>query len=513
MPDSITKVILQKGGKLVQNLDRGHFSALSTQKRTLQQLLRQAGNTAFGSHYNFSQILSSKDPISEFQKMVPIHDYDKIFEEWWHRSLKGEKDVAWRGAVKYFGLSSGTTGAASKYIPITTDMTRSMRQTALRFFACLPKYGLPASFYLKNWFMIGGSASLRPEGNCFVGDLSGINSKNPPAWIRPYFKPGIQIAQFKEWDERIKAIAENAPKWDIGVVTGIPSWVQLSFEYIIDYHKLDTIHDIWPNLSLFVTGGTAFEPYKKSFEKLLAKPLIYQDSYLASEGFVAYQARPETNAMKMALNNGIFFEFVPFNQDNFDPEGNILEHAKAIHIGEVNEGEDYAILMSTCAGAWRYLIGDTIRFTDVSKKEIIITGRTKHFLSICGEHLSIDNMNQAIRKTEEILDISIGEFTVSGVKVGSHFAHKWYIGCKNTIDENTLTTVLDEQLMLVNDDYRAERNAMLKKLKLKIIPNNLFIDWQRSIGKLNGQSKIPRVMKSDKFGDWEAFVKKEMRAL
>lgn len=512
MPGSEKKGILKKGAKLVKNLDRGHFSPLSLQKRTLQQLLRQAGNTAFGKHYDFPEINGSKDVIAAFQHTVPIHDYEKIFNEWWHHSLKGEKDIAWKGTVKYFGLSSGTTGAASKYIPITTDMTRAMRQTAFRLFACLPKYGLPASFYLKNWFMIGGSASLRPEGNCFVGDLSGINAKHPPIWIRPYFKPGIEIAHYKDWDQRILAIAQNAPKWDIGIVTGIPSWVQLSFEYIIDYHKLDTIHDIWPNLSVFVTGGTAFAPYKKSFEKLLAKPLIYQDSYLASEGFVAYQARPETSAMKMSLNSGIFFEFVPFNAENFDSEGNILPSAIALHIDDVKEHQDYALLMSTCAGAWRYLIGDTVRFTDVERKEIVITGRTKHFLSICGEHLSIDNMNQAIRKTEELLDISIGEFTVSGVKSGSHFAHKWYIGSKSEMEAAHLAKILDEQLMLVNDDYRAERNAMLQKPKMKIIPNELFMHWQRSIGKLNGQSKIPRVMKPDQFAEWENFVEKEMQS-
>jgi hypothetical protein len=510
MSDSVKKVILKKGAKLVKNMDRGHFSPLALQKRTLKQLLRQAGNTDFGRHYDFPKINGSIDPLNSFREIVPIHDYDKIFHEWWHRSLKGEKNIAWRGAVKYFGLSSGTTGAASKYIPITSDMTRAMRQTAFRLFACLPKYGLPASFYLKNWFMIGGSASLRPEGNCFVGDLSGINAKSPPIWVRPYFKPGIQIAHYKDWDERIHAIALNAPKWNIGIVTGIPSWVQLSFEYIIKYHKLDTIHDIWPNLSVFVTGGTAFAPYKKSFEKLLAKPLIYQDSYLASEGFIAYQARPDTHAMKMALNNGIFFEFVPFNSDNFDGEGNIKKEAEALHIGEVKEGLDYALLLSTCAGAWRYLIGDTIRFTDLERKEIIITGRTKHFLSICGEHLSIDNMNQALKRTEEILDISVGEFTVSGVKSGSHFAHKWYLGCNTDVDTKKIAEVLDEQLMLVNDDYRAERNAMLQDLQLQVIPNEIFINWQRSIGKLNGQSKIPRVLKPNLFPDWEAFVKKEM---
>lgn len=510
MPESALKGFLGKGTKLGQNLERPRLSSLFIQKRTLRQLLRQAGNTSFGNHYNFSTILGSKDPISEFQKIVPIHDYNKMFDEWWYRSLEGEKNVAWRGQVKYFGLSSGTTGASSKYIPITNDMTKAMRQTGFRMFACLPKYDLPAKFFLKNWFMIGGSASLKSEGDCFVGDLSGINAKRPPAWIRPYFKPGIQIAHYKTWDERIHAIAQEAPKWDIGVVAGIPSWVQLSFEYIMDYHKLDTIHDIWPNLSVFATGGTAFGPYKKSFEKLLARPLIYQDSYLASEGFVAYQARPGTHAMKMALNGGIFFEFVPFNELNFDEDGNILPEATSLHIGEVEEGQEYALLMSTCAGAWRYLIGDTIKFTDLSRKEIIITGRTKHFLSICGEHLSIDNMNQAIKNTEELLNISIGEFTVSGVKSGSHFAHKWYIGCKTDIDISLLEDTLDQQLMLVNDDYKAERGAMLQKLQIKTIPNELFIRWQRAIGKLNGQSKIPRVMNSEKFQDWEHFINKEI---
>ena len=512
MPDSVTKSILSKSVKFVQKLERQHLSAAAAQRRTLKQLLRQAGNTAFGKHYKFDTISESSEVIRTFQDNVPIHDYDKIFDEWWHRSLAGESDVAWKGPVKYFGLSSGTTGAASKYIPITHDMTRSMRQAGLRMFACLPKYGLPARFYLKNWLMIGGSASLELQGNCFVGDLSGINSKHPPAWIRPYFKPGPQIARYKEWDQRIEAIAQNAPKWDIGILTGIPSWVQLAIEYIIEYHNLNNIHELWPNLSVFVTGGTAFEPYQKSFEKLLARPLIYQDSYLASEGFIAYQSRPGTSSMKMALNNSQFFEFIPFNRYNFDTDGNLLENVKALHIGQVEEGVDYALLMSTPAGAWRYLIGDTIRFTDISRCEIIITGRTKHFLSICGEHLSVDNMNQAIRQTEEALDISIGEFTVAGVKSNNHFAHKWYLGVDTNLDETTVAKVLDQQLKNINDDYKSERNAMLQDLQLKIIPNRLFLDWQRATGRMNGQSKIPRVMKMDKFAQWEAFIEKELSA-
>ena len=503
---TVASRLVKKGISLVQQIEQKRPFPAQVQRRTLQSLLKRAEHTAFGRHYGFGKIAMSDNPEQLFQEMVPMHDYNRMFEEWWSRTLAGEPDVSWRGSVKYFALSSGTSGAASKYIPITNDMRRSMRQAALRMFSCLPRYGLPPSFYTREWLMIGGSASLQDLGHCHVGDLSGINASNPPMWIRRYYRPGTRIARISDWDERTEAIAKMAPQWNVGVLTGLPSWVQLTLERVIEYHGLNHIHEIWPNLRIFVSGGIAFGPYRKSFEELLGHPLIYQDSYLASEGFIAFQSRPGTSAMRLQLNNNIFFEFVPFNEEHFDEEGQLRPEARALTIDEVKEGTDYALLMSTCAGAWRYLIGDTVRFADKERSEILITGRTKHFLSICGEHLSVDNMNQAIRRTEAALNVKINEFTVSGVKAGTHFAHRWYIGCSPQVDPNILSKVLDEQLMAVNDDYAAERSAMLRPPQVSAIDATIFYDWQRHTGKMNGQSKFPRVMKGTQLAEWEAFV-------
>lgn len=508
MAKKVTNTLIKRSIKLISNinLDRSRVPAARLQEKTLRYLLRQAASTQFGRNYHFPSIYMEEDVVRAFQETIPIFDYDKIFNEWWHKSLDGATNVSWKGKVPYFALSSGTTGAASKYIPITSDMQRSMRLGALRMFSSLPKFNLPENLYTKDWLMIGGSASLKDLGHCKVGDLSGINARKPPLWVKPYYKPGTEVAALKDWDARVKVIAQEASKWDVSIMSGIPSWIQLTLEHIIEKNKLTNIHEIWPNLSLFVTGGTAFEPYKKSLESLMERPITYQDSYLASEGFIAYQARPEAHSMKIIPNNGSFYEFIPFNDVNFDQEGNVYPHAQALTINEVEEGIDYALLMSTNAGAWRYLIGDTVRFTNKYLSEIIITGRTKHFLSVCGEHLSVDNMNHAIKSIEKEFDIAIKEYTVGGVKSRSHFAHRWYIGCDTPISTKIIKNALDKQLSLLNDDYKAERSAMLQEPEVVIIPNDVFYNWQRKQGKMNGQSKIARVLKGDKFGEWEAFV-------
>lgn len=498
--------LVKKGIELVQQLDRQKGRPSFSQMRTLQSLLKKAEFTEFGQAYHFSDLLKSEFQVAAFQDTVPVHDYDKMFDEWWHRSLAGEANISWKGKVKYFALSSGTAGATSKYIPITQDLTRSMRQAGLRMFSCLPKYALPSDLFIKDWLMIGGSASLKNVGKAQVGDLSGINAKRPPVWLRKFYKPGRQVAKLKNWDERTEIIARNASKWDIGVIVGIPSWVQLTLERVIEYNGVDNIHQLWPNLRIFVSGGIAFEPYRKGFEKLLAHPLIYQDTYLASEGFIAFQDRPGTHAMRMVLNNGIFYEFIPFDDNNFDQNGQLVASPDVYTIDEVEENKDYALLITTCGGAWRYLIGDTVRFTNKRRCEIIISGRTKHFLSLCGEHLSVDNMNQAISNVEKEFDIDIREYVVSGVEANGHFAHRWYIGCDQSVNQALLAKSLDEQLKKVNDDYATERTAMLQEIDLRIIPSRLFQEWQRAKGKLNGQSKIPRVMKGERFKEWENFI-------
>jgi hypothetical protein len=280
-------------------------------------------------------------------------------------------------------------------------------------------------------------------------------------------------------------------------------------EMIIERHKLKHIHEIWPNLAFFCHGGVAFDPYKKGFEKLLGQPITYIETYLASEGFIAYQDRQFPDGMKLVLNEHIFFEFVPFNEENFDADGNITNKPQSFMIDEVEENKDYALLLSTSAGAWRYLIGDTIKFVNKEKSEIIITGRTKHFLSLCGEHLSVDNMNKAIQVASEKLNVSITEFTVSAINEPGAFGHHWYVGTNEHVDAAGLKNIIDDTLIEINDDYATERKSPLKNIQLNVLPEKTFLEFLEKKGKIGGQHKFPRVLKGSLLEDWKDFLHKD----
>jgi hypothetical protein len=279
-------------------------------------------------------------------------------------------------------------------------------------------------------------------------------------------------------------------------------------EMIIEHYKVKDIHEVWPNLGFFVHGGVAFEPYKKGFEKLLGKPIVYIENYLSSEGFIGYKTREHAKGMQLVLDNNIFFEFVPFEDRNFDSEGNIIASPDARMIHEVEEGKEYALLISTNAGAWRYLIGDTIKFVDLQHSEVQITGRTKHFLSLVGEHLSVDNMNKAIQLVSEEMNVSIPEYTVVGMPYETFFAHKWYVACNDSCDTETLKGKIDQHLRKLNDDYATERDSALKKVFLEKLPEEKFLKFMELKGKLGSQHKFPRVMKGKMLADWNRFLEK-----
>jgi len=484
-------------------------SAKKQQIKVLKKLLNKARFTEFGQAYHFDEILLSSNPARRFQQLVPTYDYNKIYAAWWHKTLEGKPDICWPGKIKYFALSSGTSESASKYIPITNDLMRGNRITMIKHLLTLRNYhDIPVKSLSKGWLMIGGSTDLQKGPGYYAGDLSGITAKKVPFWFTPFYKPGKAIAKTKDWSKKIELVIEEAPKWDISFVVGVPAWIQLCMEKIIEKYNLKSIHDVWPNLTFFVHGGVSFEPYKKGFEKLLGKPLTYIETYLASEGFLAYQDRQGVNGMKLVLNEHIFFEFVPFDDSNFDSEGNLVENPKALMIHEVEEDKDYAILLSTSAGAWRYLIGDTVRFVDKERSEIIITGRTKHFLSLVGEHLSVDNMNKALQLSTEELNVSVPEFTVAGVPHGLFFAHHWYVACDDHVDADALCARIDHHLKDLNDDYAVERTSALKDIKLSVLPESTFMDFMREKGKIGGQHKFPRVMKGKMLQDWQSFLEK-----
>src|SRR5215204_4759742 len=479
------------------------------QIRVLKKLLRKARFTEFGQRYRFDDILLSKHPVKNFQELVPVHDYNKIYSEWWKKTLEGVPDVAWPGKIKYYALSSGTSEAASKYIPVTKEMLRSNTINYVKQLITLFSYeNLPYNAMTKGFLMIGGATDLQKgKAGWYAGDLSGILAKKRPFWFQTFYKPGGRIAAMKDWKEKLNEIVEHAREWDIGYIVGVPAWCQMCMEMVIEHYKVRNIHEIWPNLGFFVNGGVAFEPYKKGFEKLLGKPIVYIENYLSSEGFIGYKTREHAKGMRLILNNNIFMEFVPFNDTNFDSDGKMVEKPQALMIHEVEEGRDYALLMSTNAGAWRYLIGDTLRFVNLERYEVVITGRTKHFLSLVGEHLSVENMNKAIQLVSEELNISIPEYTVMGFPHGNYFAHKWYVACDDLIDETIIRDKIDKHLCELNDDYAVERTSALKKVFLQKLPEEIFMRFMAQKGKLGSQHKFPRVLKGKMLQDWNEFLK------
>ena len=482
----------------------------SQQRRILKKLLKKAQYTHFGNQYGFGEILNSRFPENEFKKKVPCFDYNSIYSSWWNQTLEGKSDVCWPGKVNYFALSSGTSEAASKYIPITNELMRGNKITMIKQLLSLRSYeNIPWKSVGKGYLMLGGSTELQEGPGYFAGDLSGITAKKAPIWFAPFYKPGKKIAKTRDWHEKLEAIVEQAPNWDIGFVVGVPAWIQMCMEMVIKRYNLKNIHEIWPNLAFFCHGGVAFEPYKKGFEKLLGKPLTYIETYLASEGFIAYQDRQYSDGMRLVLNQHIYFEFVPFDESNFDSAGNLVHNPTSLSIEEVEEGKDYAILMSTSAGAWRYLIGDTVKFVNKERSEIIITGRTKHFLSLVGEHLSVDNMNKAIQTASEKLNVSLAEFTVAGVPVDGFFGHQWYIGADEKIDPSILKECIDATLIEINDDYAVERKSALKEVYVTVLPEKTFMDFMEMKGKVGGQHKFPRVLKGSLLEEWKAFINKK----
>ena len=301
--------------------------------KVLQKLLRKARFTEFGQHYRFDDILLSRNPEKNFQELVPVHDYSKIYREWWLKTLEGVPDVTWPGKIKYYALSSGTSEAASKYIPVTKEMLRSNTVNYLRQLLSLLSYeDVNRKAMTKGFLMLGGATDLKKgKAGWYAGDLSGILAKKRPFWFQTFYKPGGRIAALSDWNQKLNEIVEHARDWDIGYIVGVPAWCQMCMEMVVEHYKVNNIHEVWPNLGFFVHGGVAFEPYKKGFEKLLGKPIVYIENYLSSEGFLGYKTREHAKGMQLILNNNIFFEFVPFEGKNFDSEGNIADNPESDH--------------------------------------------------------------------------------------------------------------------------------------------------------------------------------------
>lgn len=482
-------------------------NAIEAQEKVLTGLLEKAKDTAFGRAYKFTEILSSDNISETFAKRVPYFDYDTINKKWWQRLHKGEADVTWPGSAGYFSLSSGTTGKTSKRIPVTDDMIAAIRRAGLQQVFALSNFDLPSDFFEKEILMLSSTTDLVEKDGHTEGEISGISASNIPFWFKDYYKPGEDIAGINSWDDRIRKISEKAGEWDVGALSGIPSWVELMLQEIISRHKLNHIHEIWPNLRVFASGGIAFQPYEKSFNALMGKPITVIDTYLASEGFLAFQSRPGTRSMQLITDNGIYFEFVPFEPEYILEDGSLRQDVPALILSEVETGQEYVMLISTVAGAWRYLIGDTVRFTDTARAEIRLTGRTKFFLNTVGSQLSVNKMNDAIKELESEFGLKIPEFIVCAKRFEDGYYHSWYLGTEGKKDPEPMAASLDASLKEANKNYKVARSKALRGVKVRLVVPSVFHEWNARGREKGGQLKTENVMDEGKFAEWEQFVK------
>ncbi len=499
--------IVKEGLALNQKIKIEFTSPQDSQLKQLYELLKKAKDTSFGKYYHFDSILKSNDIIAAYQAEVPIFDYHQMNERWWSQQQK-HPDITWPGQPDFFALSSGTTGKSSKRIPVTKDYLDSVRSVGVSLVKSLPNFNLPEALFETEILMLSSTANLNEHNRGHLeGEISGINVSNFPGWYDMFYRPGKEIASIDNWDERLKRIVAEAPKWDIGAIAGIPSWVLLMIQEIVKAHDLKNIHEIWPNLTVYASGGVAFETYREGFNKVCERPLIIIDTYLASEGFFSFGNRPDSMAMQLALSHGYFYEFIPFDERGVDEQGNLLQNPESHRLDEVVPEQDYVLVISTCSGAWRYVIGDTIRFTNMETPEIKITGRTKFFLNVVGSQLSEEKMDDAIVTVSKSFGVEVNEFSVAAIKNQSdEYLHQWVLVSNQSFDADEFAKHLDKALKSANKNYGVARSKALKEIQVKVIAKDTYHAFLEKTNKKGGQVKIPKVMKADKMWEYLKFI-------
>ncbi|MEX1003646.1 MAG: GH3 auxin-responsive promoter family protein [Crocinitomicaceae bacterium] len=476
------------------------------QEEQLIDLLKTAKDTAFGKYYGFESILNSSDILETYRKNVPIHTYKRMRFWWDQQQLL--PDISWPGKPDYFALTSGTTGKSSKRIPVTEDFAESMKKVGLSLARNLPNFNLPEEVFESRVLVLGSSADLKQHENGHLeGEISGINFNNFSDWYKFIYAPGKEINAIDDWEKRLERIVEEAPNWNIGSIAGIPSWVLLMLKAIMERYELENIQEIWPNFQVYVSGGVAFETYRKDFEEISNKELIIIDTYLASEGFFAYSDHPDSLDMTLAIAHGYFYEFIPFDERGINEQGEILDDPEIVELNEVEENQEYVLVISTCAGAWRYVVGDTIKFTQLSPYKITLTGRLKFFLNVVGSQLSEEKLDKGILELSEYFEISINEYMVAALKdKNGNYYHQWCVVCDEELNEEKAADYLDETLQNLNKNYRIERSKALKDVRLKQVFKKSYSDFLEEKKKMGGQVKIPKVIKAEKMREFIDFV-------
>lgn len=493
----INSIVTWLNFKRLYQIDLFKKFPYDAQREVLFDLLDKSKRTEFGEKYDFKSI----DSIEKFQERVPVRTYED-FKPYIDRLLKGEQNITWPTDIKWFAKSSGTTNDKSKFLPVSSE---SLEETHFRggkdilsiYANNYPEIGL----FKGKGLTLGGSHQINKINNeSFYGDLSAILIENLPFWTYFIKTPNQEIALLSEWEEKLDKIAKVTIKENVTNIAGVPSWMLVLIRYILDLTGKSNLLEVWPNLELFTHGGVNFEPYREQYKKLIpSAKMNYLETYNASEGFFAIQDNPEQNDMLLMLDYGIFYEFIP--TEVFDEP-----NPKVLHIDDVELNKNYAIIISTNSGLWRYLIGDTVTFTSLYPHKIKITGRTKHFMNAFGEEIIIDNAENALKETCKHTGALIKDYTAAPVfmEEGKKGRHQWLIEFeKAPNDIEKFTEILDIELQKVNSDYEAKRykNMTLALPLLTVAKENLFYNWLKGKGKIGGQNKVPRLANNRQYID------------
>ncbi len=466
------------------------------QQEVMRQLLHIAEDTEVGRTYDFDSINS----YQTFKERLPVLSYEET-EPMIERTRRGEQNVFWPTAIKWFAKSSGTTNAKSKFIPVSAEALEDCHYKSGKDLLCLYLNNNENSqLFTGKSLRLGGSKELYEDNGSFFGDLSAILIDNMPFWAELSSTPSNKVSLMSQWETKMGAIIKESIQENVTSLAGVPSWMLVLLNNVLEETGHKNLFQIWENLEVYFHGGVSFNPYREQFFKLLPrKSFKYYEIYNASEGFFAIQDRNNAEDLLLMLDYGIFYEFIPM--DNYGtPEQTILP------LWEVQSGKNYAIVITTNAGLWRYKIGDTVRFTSTDPYRIKITGRTKHFINVFGEELIIENTEDALKNISLQTGVEIKEYTVAPVfmRGKEKGAHEWIIEFRKapeTID--SFTKALDETLKSLNSDYEAKRykDMTLRMPKIHIARENLFYDWLKSKDKLGGQHKIPRLSNEREYLD------------
>ncbi len=458
------------------------------QDELLLNLIRLTEDTIIGKQYDFESIRN----YQTFTERVPVSTYEEL-EPLIERTRKGEQNVFWHEPIKWFAKSSGTTNAKSKFIPVSESALEDCHYKGSKDLLCMYLNNNENSeMFLGKSLRLGGSSQIYENNNSSFGDLSAILIENMPMWAEFSSTPSNKVSLMSEWESKLTAIINETKTENVTSFAGVPSWMLVLLNRILSESNNSNLLELWPNLEVYFHGGVNFEPYREQYQKILPnKDFKYYEIYNASEGFFAIQDLNYSNDLLLMLDYGIFYEFIPM--DTFG-----TPNQKVIPLSEVELFKNYAIVITTNSGLWRYLIGDTVRFTSLNPFRIRVTGRTKHHINVFGEELMVENTDQAIAKTCSQLHCEVKDYTVAPIfmKNKEKGSHEWMVEFKKPPEDFALfEKVLDETLQTLNSDYEAKRyNSMtLNQLKLNVARENLFYDWLAANDKLGGQHKIPRL--------------------